>query len=292
MNSQENEDSERRAPATRCRPHPLQTLKSAEFKGVIEGPAARATAGGHPLKVEPGLSERLIRDAEGADALPLLAFTLERLYMEYGSAGRLRSEDYEALGGVRGSIEAAVDALFAGMHKPIRVGDYVKLAEGVEGHVLDVGWRSTRLRTLHNNTVILPNQKVAQSIITNYDMPESRIALPVGVGVEYGTDADHLEEVLLDEGTRATKEIPGFLGHPAPVVRLGFGESSLDATLHCHVGSFIDQFAAQHELRKRLLHRFSAKGIRLAYPVRTVPFEPVDGDCLPPAPATRTDTPS
>lgn len=90
----------------------LPPMEHSEFKGVIEGPAARATAGGHPLKVEPGLSERLTRDAQGADALPLLAFTLERLYAEYGSEGRLRAEDYEALGGVRGSIEAAIDAAF------------------------------------------------------------------------------------------------------------------------------------------------------------------------------------
>jgi small-conductance mechanosensitive channel len=194
------------------------------------------------------------------------------------------------------ALQDTLSNLFAGMHlladKPIRVGDYVKVAEGVEGHVLDVGWRSTRLRTLNNNTVILPNQKVAQSIITNYDMPESRIALPVRVAVEYGTDADHLEDVLLDEGTRATKEITGFLAHPAPVVRLGFGESSLEATLVCHVGSFIDQFAAQHELRKRLLHRFRAESIRLAYPVRTLRFEPPDGDRLSRAPSSRADRPS
>jgi small-conductance mechanosensitive channel len=63
--------------------------------------------------------------------------------------------------------------------RPIRVGDYVKIADSIEGYVVDVGWRSTRVRTLGNNVVIVPNKRVAESIIVNYDMPERRLALAV-----------------------------------------------------------------------------------------------------------------
>ncbi|MFS8978220.1 TIR domain-containing protein [Cupriavidus necator] len=91
----------------------LPPIERVEFKAVIEGPAARATGAGHKLTIQPALTERLLQDAEGPDALPLLAFTLERLYTEYGSSGHLRLEDYQALGGVRGSIDAAVEAAFA-----------------------------------------------------------------------------------------------------------------------------------------------------------------------------------
>ncbi len=91
----------------------LPPVSPKQFKAVIEGPAARATAAGHKLVVDPALTEQLLRDAEGADALPLLAFTLERLYFEHGADGDLRLDEYEALGGVRGSIEAAVEVAFA-----------------------------------------------------------------------------------------------------------------------------------------------------------------------------------
>ncbi|TDN61159.1 WD40 repeat protein [Paraburkholderia sp. BL10I2N1] len=90
----------------------LPPMERAGFKAVIEGPAARATAAGHKLMVQPALTERLLQEAEGVDALPLLAFTLERLFADYGGAGNLRVDDYEALGGVRGSIEAAVESAF------------------------------------------------------------------------------------------------------------------------------------------------------------------------------------
>ena len=52
----------------------------------------------------------------------------------------------------------------------------MRIADSIEGHVVDVGWRSTRVRMLANNVVIVPNKKVAESIITNYDMPERRMA--------------------------------------------------------------------------------------------------------------------
>jgi TIR domain len=86
----------------------LPPLSPAEFRGVIEGPVRRVAEAGGRLQIEPALTERLIADADGGDALPLLGFTLERLYADYGAAGRLTLDDYQRLGGVQGSIEAAV----------------------------------------------------------------------------------------------------------------------------------------------------------------------------------------
>ena len=91
----------------------LPPLSAVEFRGVIEGPTRRTVEAGGRLAIEPALTERLIADAEGADALPLLGFTLERLYADYGPAGQFTLADYERLGGVQGSIEAAVAAALA-----------------------------------------------------------------------------------------------------------------------------------------------------------------------------------
>ncbi|MGH6937195.1 MAG: WD40 repeat domain-containing protein, partial [Methylocella sp.] len=65
------------------------------------------------LKIEPALSQAVLTDIEegGAkDALPLLAFTLERLYADYGGDGNLKLSEYEELGRIKGSIEAAVES--------------------------------------------------------------------------------------------------------------------------------------------------------------------------------------
>jgi WD40 repeat protein len=86
----------------------LPPIAPSEFKSVIEGPAHRVVESGGRLKVEAALTEQLIADAQGADALPLLAFTLERLYADFGGDGELTLADYQKVGGVQGSIEAAI----------------------------------------------------------------------------------------------------------------------------------------------------------------------------------------
>lgn len=88
----------------------LPPLAPAEYKMVIEGPAARSTAAGRKLTIEPALTERLLQDAEGADALPLLAFILERLLLDCGADHDLVLKEYKDLGGLQGSIDAAVKA--------------------------------------------------------------------------------------------------------------------------------------------------------------------------------------
>jgi WD40 repeat protein len=94
----------------------LTPIPPAEFKSIITGPALRSTEAGQPLTFDPDLIEDLIADAGGADSLPLLSFTLERLYSDFGSEGRLTLAAYRALGGVRGSIEAAIAQAFARPH--------------------------------------------------------------------------------------------------------------------------------------------------------------------------------
>src|SRR3989441_688381 len=182
------------------------------------------------------------------------------------------------------ALQDTLSNLFAGAHlladKPIRVGDYVKVADTVEGHVVDIGWRSTRVRMLQNVVVTIPNKKVAESIITNYDLPEPRLALLVRVGVDYGSDPDRIEVLVVDEATRAVGEVPGLLGEPAPFVRLipGFGGFSLDFSLVCQVSWFTDQFLVQHELRKRILRRLGAEGIPIPVQVRGVELRKAGGE--------------
>lgn len=95
----------------RQRSLPLLPMPRGAYQTVIEGPAARLAGTRRPLAIEPRLTQRLLEDIDrggGSDALPLLAFTLGQLYLDFGGGGRLRLADYEEFGGIRGAIEAAV----------------------------------------------------------------------------------------------------------------------------------------------------------------------------------------
>jgi small-conductance mechanosensitive channel len=154
----------------------------------------------------------------------------------------------------------------------VRLGDYIKLNSGEEGYVNDIGWRSTTIKALANNLIIIPNSKLAQAIVTNYHLPEKRIGLSIPVPVGYDSDPDQIEKILMEEALKGTKEIPGLLAEPAPTVRFipGFGSSSLDFTLNCQVSEFVDQYRVQHELRKRILLRFRREKIEIPFPTRAI----------------------
>jgi formylglycine-generating enzyme required for sulfatase activity len=95
---------------------PLSPMPRGAYQTVVEGPAARLSETSHKLAIEPRLTQRLLEDIEkggGSDALPLLAFTMEQLYIDYGRAsGELKLENYEAFGGLKGAIDAAVERAF------------------------------------------------------------------------------------------------------------------------------------------------------------------------------------
>lgn len=174
------------------------------------------------------------------------------------------------------ALQDTLSNLFAGFYVSVagqvRVGDYIKLETGEEGYVMDISWRSTTIRALPNNLIVVPNAKLAQAIVTNYHLPEKRMSLLLPVSVSYDSDPEVVERILIEEALSGAGEIPGLLAEPAPFVRFipGFGSSSLDFTLICQVAEFVDQYLVQHELRKRLFKRFRREGIEIPFPIRTL----------------------
>jgi small-conductance mechanosensitive channel len=174
------------------------------------------------------------------------------------------------------ALQDTLANLFSGVHilmeKSLRIGDFVKLETGQEGYIDDITWRTTRVRMLPNNIVVIPNSKLAQSVVTNYYLPEKRLSLLISISVSYSSDPEQVERILVEEAKKGAADIPGLLANPEPFVRFipGFGESSLDFTLICQVAEFTDQYLAQHELRKRIFRRFKEAGIEIPFPHRTV----------------------
>jgi small-conductance mechanosensitive channel len=174
------------------------------------------------------------------------------------------------------ALQDTLSNLFAGFYiavaRQVRLGDYIKLNTGEEGYVSDITWRSTTIRGLGNNMIIIPNAKLAQAIVTNYYLPEKRMSASLQVGVSYDSDPEHIERVLLEVAQKAEGEVPGLLAEPAPAVTFdpGFGDSALCFTLGFQVAEFAQQYGVRHQLRKRIFRRFQEEGIQMPYPTRTV----------------------
>lgn len=177
------------------------------------------------------------------------------------------------------ALQDTLSNLFAGFYVAVagqvRLGDYIKLNTGEEGYVADITWRSTIIRSLNNNLIIVPNTKLAQAIVTNYNLPEKPMSASLRVDVSYDSDPDQVERLLREVADRASHEIAGMLAEPAPSAAFdpGFGESALAFTLSFQVAEFASQFAVRNELRKRIFRRFREEGIAIPFPTRTVRLE-------------------
>ena len=116
--------------------------------------------------------------------------------------------------------------------RPIRVGEFIRLESGKQGYVTEIGWRATKIRMLPNNTVIIPNYKISESIITNYYQPTQEMAVLVQVGVHYNSDLEHVERVTCEVGKEIQQTVPG--GHTDfdPFIRYHtFDNSSINFTV-------------------------------------------------------------
>jgi small-conductance mechanosensitive channel len=178
------------------------------------------------------------------------------------------------------ALKDTLENFFAGLHvmadRPVREGDWITVHDsGVTGSVIKVGWRSTRIRTLDNNVLVIPNLKLASGLITNLTILDSRLFVRIQVGVSYDADPDRVAALLEEEARAGVGSIPGLVVDPPPVANLhpGFGPSSLDFTLRATASSMEDASTVQDLLRRRVLLRLRKEGIAIPYPVTTVRVE-------------------
>jgi small-conductance mechanosensitive channel len=167
--------------------------------------------------------------------------------------------------------------LFAGIHvtlaRNVRVGDFIRLESGEEGFVEDIGWRAARVRTLPNNLVVIPNGRLAQSVVTNYSAPSTEVAVLINVGVHYASDLDHVERVVCDVGRQIMKSVPEAVAEFEPFIRYNrFGESSVDFTVILRAREYTGNFVIKHEFIKALARRFASEGIVIPFPIRALNF--------------------
>jgi small-conductance mechanosensitive channel len=174
------------------------------------------------------------------------------------------------------ALQDTLSNFFAGVYPrldhPVRLGDYIKLESGQEGFLLERGWRSTRIKALSNIVFVVPNAKLASAIVTDCSLPDPHMSLLIPISVNLNSNPQQEEDVVVEEASKALGNIPGLVSDSAPFARFtpGFGQFSLDFTLICTVGSYVDQYLVQHELRKRIYKRLREEGIEFLVPQQGV----------------------
>ncbi len=175
------------------------------------------------------------------------------------------------------AMQDTLSNLFAGFHLivsgQIKVGDYIKLENNIEGYVVDINWRITKIKMLPNNIILIPNAKLTQAIITNFHMPEKELAVLVNVGVHYDSDLERVEKITIEVAKEVMKDVQGGVPGFEPFVRYHtFADFSINFTVIMRAKEFVDQYLVKHEFVKRLHARYAKEKIVIPYPIRAVNY--------------------
>lgn len=169
------------------------------------------------------------------------------------------------------ALQPTLANLFSGIQilasRTINPGDFVRLDSGEEGHVLDINWRTTTIRSLPNSLVLVPNSRLANAVVTNHHYPDREIAVPVTGSIAYGSDLDQVERVVADVAQAVQDSVPGAVEGFRPAAKFtSFGDSGINFSVGLRAMEYTDQFQVKHEFLKRLDARFRTEGIEMPYP--------------------------
>jgi small-conductance mechanosensitive channel len=179
------------------------------------------------------------------------------------------------------ALQATLTDLISGVQivltRPIRPGDYVKLSTGEEGYVTDINWRTTRIKQLANNMVVVPNSTITSSILINYCEPQRELSVLIDIGISYECDLEHVERVTVEVAKEVMQSVPGGIPENDPFIRYNsFSDFSINFTVILRGKEFVDQYLLKHEFIKRLHQRYRQEGIDIPFPIRTLEFKDSD----------------
>jgi small-conductance mechanosensitive channel len=175
------------------------------------------------------------------------------------------------------ALQDTLSNLFAGVHilasRKVQPGDFIQLDNGMQGYVVDTNWRSTIIRQLPNNILVVPNATVASSIVTNYHLPELELSVTVPCSVSYESDLDHVERVTVEVGQEVMQEVKGAVPDHEPTVRYNtFGGSAISFNVGLRAADISAQALIIHEFIKRLHARYLREGINNSSPTEAVVY--------------------
>lgn len=166
----------------------------------------------------------------------------------------------ELLSNVFGAISILSD-------RPYKVGDRIAMTDGLLGDVVEIGLRSTRVKTLDGRITVIPNADISKSMIVNYAQPDSKLRYDIKVGIAYGADVEKASKILLE----IAGSTGGVLKEPAPKVYItDLGNFSVNLLMQVWLENYRMTWDVPDRIYRETLKRFAAEKIEIPYPTTSV----------------------
>jgi small-conductance mechanosensitive channel/nucleotide-binding universal stress UspA family protein len=157
--------------------------------------------------------------------------------------------------------------------KPFAVGDRIRVGQvGREtwGDVIDIGLNSTKIRTVEEEIVVIPNNVIATNEVWNFTRDSPIIVLKINVGISYGSDWRLAKKIMLEEA----RQHRYVLRKPQPIVRFtSYDDSSQNLELWVWLRNARDKEQIRSDLLEVIKDRFDAEGVEIPYPYRTIVYK-------------------
>lgn len=168
--------------------------------------------------------------------------------------------------GVGLGLQQTFNDFFSGLvllfERSVSVGDILTV-NNIQGTVMKIGLRSSVLETLGNQNIIIPNSKLVNDNVLNWNHDDDMVRFDVSVGVAYGTDTELVHQLLI----KAALGHEQIYSHPAPFVRFqNFGNSSLDFTLFFFTKQLVTTDDIKSDLRFAIDKLFREHDITIPFP--------------------------
>jgi small-conductance mechanosensitive channel len=171
----------------------------------------------------------------------------------------------------RDTIADAISGFIILADQPFRIGDRIEIqGVGAWGDVVEIGMRTTKIRTRDNRMVIVPNSTIGKNQVINYTYPDPRYRIETHVGVAYGTDIATVRHVVTEAVRTVDHVLPD---RPVDVLYHEMGGSAMVFRVRWWIESYVDTRRMIDQVHTVLQEALDAAGIECPYPTFTVRLE-------------------
>ena len=162
------------------------------------------------------------------------------------------------------SLKDTISGFMIMLDRPFRIGDRIEIQDlNTWGDVVDVGLRSTRIRTRDNRMVIVPNSVIGKSLVVNYSYPDTQYRIQIHIGLAYGTDIETAREIIVD----TVRNVEGVLEDKlVEALFLEFGDSALIFRVRWWLDSYYDARRMFDRVNSALYYALTKAGIEIPNP--------------------------
>jgi small-conductance mechanosensitive channel len=166
------------------------------------------------------------------------------------------------------TIADAIAGFIVLVDQPFRIGDRIEIqGVGTWGDVVDIGLRTTRIRTRDNRLVIVPNSTIAKNQVVNYTFPDPQYRIQTHVGIAYDTDIEEARRVIID----TVREVEGVLpDKPVDALYVEMGDSAMIFRVRWWLESYEDTRQMYDRVHTALQHALDEAGIECPFPTQTL----------------------